>query len=106
MKKLYDGNVLLMTALVATLVGDVVVFAGSIGMAQTDGEIGDAISVDTVGVYEFTGANADVIAVGDAIYWDATAGEATTVSTANTLMGTAWSTKPATTDGVVEVKIG
>ncbi len=110
MKK-FNGNVLLMTALVATAVGDVVVFGntgansgGSVGIAQTAGAIGEQISVDTVGVYEFDGANADAIAVGDVLYYDGT--YVTTTATDNTECGVAWSTKAGTTDGVVNVKIG
>lgn len=104
--KLYDGFVLKMVALIATAVGDVVVFAESVGVAQTTGEVGELISVEVVGVYEFAGANADVIAVGDVLYWDNKNKEVTTVSAGMTRMGTAWSTKPATTDGMVEVRIG
>lgn len=109
MKK-FNGEVLLMTALVATAVGDVVVFGGtgaglgSVGIAQVAGEVGDEISVDTVGVYEFDGLNADAIAVGDKLYFDGN--YATTTATGNTYIGESWSVKAGTTDGVVNVKIG
>ncbi len=106
MNKLYDGFVLIMVALVTTLVRDVVVFSDSIGIAQTVGEVGENISVDTVGVYDFPAANADVIAVGDVLYWDNTNKEVTTVSTSNTRAGVSWGTKAAATDGNVGVKIG
>jgi len=106
MVKIYDGNVKLMVALVVTAVRDVVVFAGSIGIAQTAGAIGDEISVDVVGVYEFPVLNADAVAEGDLLYWDAGASIATVVSTANTLIGTAWGTKAGATDGDVGIKIG
>ena len=104
MAKLYDGNVLIMVALADQVVGDVVEFGESVGIVQTEGLTGASISVDTVGVYEFDGANADAIAVGDVLYFDGT--YVTTTSTDNTLCGVAWSTKAGTTDGVVEVKIG
>ena len=104
MKKLYDGFVLLMVALVNTDVRDVVVFENSIGVAQTAGAIGETISVDTVGVYEFTGATADEFAVGDAVYWDGN--EMTITATDNTLAGVCWSTKAGAVEGTVEVKIG
>jgi len=108
MKKLYDGFVLIMVALVATAVRDVVVFADSIGIAQTAGEIGEKISVDTVGVYEFPAANADEIKVGDVVYWDAGNSVVTTDSNsgANVRAGVSWGTKAASTDGNVGVKIG
>lgn len=104
MNKLFDGFVLIMVALVTTAVRDVVIFENTIGIAQTAGAIGENISVDTVGVYEFDGANADVIAVGDVLYWDGT--YMTTTATDNDLAGIAWSPKAGTTDGVVAVKIG
>ena len=108
MKKLYDGFVLIMVALVATAVRDVVVFEDSVGIAQTAGEAGENISVDTVGVYEFPAATADVIAVGDVLYWDATAGVVTIDSAtgANVKAGISWGTKAASTAGLVGVKIG
>jgi len=108
MNKLYDGFVLIMVALVTTVVRDVVIFADSIGIAQTAGAIGDDISVDTVGVYEFTGANTPAIVVGDILYWDASESEVTTDddSGTNIRAGIAWSAKAGTTDGDVAVKIG
>ena len=104
MMKKFDGNVLLMTALVTTAVGDFVVFAGGVGVAQTAGAIGEQTSVDTVGVYEFPIADATDIAVGDAIYYDGT--DATIVDT-DTPCGVSWSAK-STGDGqvIVLVKIG
>ena len=65
MKKLFDGFVLIMVALVTTAIRDVVVFENGIGIAQIAGAIGDKISVDTVGVYEFTGTTADTIAAAE-----------------------------------------
>jgi len=106
MKKVFDGFVLIMIALVATAVGNTVVFSNSIGIAQTAGAIGDKISVDTVGVYEFTATTADTIAVGDVVYWDNANKEITTVSTSMTLAGTAWSDKAGAVAGTVYVKIG
>lgn len=106
MRKIFDGFVLIMVALVATKVGDAVVFENSVGIAQTAGAIGEEISVDTVGVYEFPATTADTIAVGDTVYWDATNKKITTVSTSMTLAGTSWSAKAGSTAGNVYVKIG
>ena len=105
MKKLYDGFVLIMIALVTTGVRDVVEFENSIGIAQVAGAIGDEISVDTVGVYEFDGKDSEAFAVGDVVYWDDANSEITLVSTAMTLAGVCWSVKTAIA-GKVEVKIG
>ncbi len=108
MRKLFTGYVLIMEALVATVVGDVVVFKESVGIAQTAGDKGDDISVDTVGVYEFAAENADAINVGDILYWKAADKEVTTDSDSgnNIKVGTSWGTKAANTDGNVGVKIG
>lgn len=111
MKKLYDGFVLIMVALVTTAVRDVVIFGGvgatgngSVGIAQTAGAVGENISVDTVGVYEFPAKTADTFAVGAVVYYDGS--EITTTATANTRAGIAWSAKASAVEGTVEVKIG
>jgi len=108
MKKLYDGFVLIMVALVTTAVRDVVVFEDSIGIAQTAGAVGENISVDTVGVYEFPVAIGDAVAVGDVLYWDAANGVVTVDSAtgANVRAGVSWGTKAASVVGSVGVKIG
>jgi len=106
MKKVYDGFVLMMVAIVATAVRDVVVFENSIGIALTAGGIGDDISVDTVGVYEGTATTADTFAVGDVVYWDNTNKEFTTTASSNTLAGVCWSAKAGSVAGTVQVKIG
>lgn len=108
MKKLYDGFVLIMVALVATAVRDVVVFEDSVGIAQTAGGVGESISVDTVGVYEFPAAIADVIEVGEVLYWDAANGVVTidSASGANGKAGVSWGVKAASVAGNVGVKIG
>jgi len=106
MKKVYDGFVLIMVALVAVAVGDVVVFADSIGIAQTSGEVGEKISVDTVGVYNIPVKTDDAVAVGDVLYWDNTNKYLTVTATDNTKAGTAWSTKEASVAGSVDIKIG
>ena len=106
MDKIFNGFVLTMIALVTTLVRDVVVFENSVGIAQVGGAIGEEISVDTVGVYEFPVTNADVVAVGTIMYWDVSEDEATIVSTDNTLIGESWGVKAGATDGLVGIKIG
>ena len=106
MFKLFDGLVLTMVALVTTAVRDVVVFADSVGIAQVSGEIGDDISVEVVGVYEFPVTTADVVAVGTPMYWDESESEATIVSTDNTPIGKSWGVKAGAVDGLVPIKIG
>ena len=106
MNKIFDGKVLLMVALVVTAVRDVVVFAGSVGIAQVAGAVGDEISVDTVGVYEFPVKTADTVVVGAKMYWDNANGYATTTATSNTLIGASWGTKTGAVAGSVGIKIG
>jgi len=107
MRKLYDGNVLTMTATAIAVTGDVIEFENNVGVVITAGVIGDTISVDTVGVYEFDATDADSFDVGTVCYWDSATKKATTVSTDNALLGTAWSVKAGgSADDVVEVKIG
>lgn len=108
MRKVFDGFVLIMVALVATAVGDIVVFGDSVGVALTEGAIGENISVDTVGVYELPVADADAVAVGDVLYYDETNKVFTTDSNsgANVRGGIAWSTKAGGVAGSVDIKIG
>ena len=108
MRKLFDGFVLIMIALVTTVTGQVVVFEGSIGIAQTSGKVGENISVDTTGVFAFPSVDAEVIVVGDVLYWDATAGKVTLDSDtgANIRAGVSWTAKGAGVVAIAEVKIG
>jgi len=108
MFKKFDGFVLVMTALVATVVRDVVVFTGSVGIAQTAGEIGDDISVEVVGVYEFPSVDAEEVAVGTSMYWDIADGVASVDadSGTNILIGTSWTAKASAEVASVNIKIG
>lgn len=114
MRKVYDGFVLIMVALVDTLVGSVVEFENSIGIAQTSGLAGEKFSVDTVGVYELPSADADVIEVGNVLYYDSTNGVVTVetdtvgdgTGTLYTKAGISWSAKAGGAVSTVDVKIG
>lgn len=106
MKKLFDGCILMMAALGVTAVRDVVVFEGSVGIAQTAGKVGETISVDTVGVFDFPVADADAVAVGDMLYWDETNSVATSDDVGNTPIGVSWGTKAGAVAGSVGIKIG
>lgn len=86
-------------------VGDVIPLSGMIGVAVTSGLTGEVIAVKIVGVWQITAATADVIAVGDVLYFDATNRVVTTVATSNTLAGKAISAKAGTTAGTVYIKI-
>jgi predicted RecA/RadA family phage recombinase len=70
--------------------GDVVVAGSRVGVALTDIASGASGSAQTTGVFSVPKASADDIAQGVEVYWDATAGDATLTSSANTLMGYAF----------------
>ena len=107
-RKVYEGNVLVMTCLVDTLVRDVVVFDTNVGIAQVAGLTGEDISVEVTGVYEFTGVDAEAVAVGTPMYWDAVDGTATIDADGGTniLIGASWTAKGAGIVALVNVKIG
>ena len=65
-----------------TLVSGNYVTVGQIGgVAQTDAASGEPVSLATMGVYDITKVSAQAWAVGDAIYWDEGAANATNVDT-------------------------
>ena len=84
--------------------GDPVVLSESVVIAETDIPAGGKGVLALCGVYEFPSA-AEAIAVGDAVYWDATAGNITKTSTSNKKAGMAVSAQTAAA-GKVLVKIG
>lgn len=66
------------------------VLVGSIfGVASFAAGVGEEVEISTVGVYELPKLSAQAWTVGQRVYWDAAAGECTTVDTGNTLIGVA-----------------
>ena len=104
--EIQDGDSINYVAAGAIAIGDVVVFEASIGIANDDAVLGDTISVSLTKAWEMTAATADVIVVGNILYWDAGNSVLTTVSTANTLAGRAISAKEAAVAGTVVVRLG
>ena len=88
-KYLQPGNVFDHVAAAPIASGDVVVFPDMIGVALTDIATGEEGSVGVSGVFEINTLSTDVVAQGAQLYWDATPGELTLVSTANTPAGKA-----------------
>ena len=84
--------------------GDPVALAESIAIAETDIPAGAKGVLALCGVYEFASA-AVAIAVGDTVYWDATAGNISKTNTGNKKAGMAVSAQTAAA-GKVLVKIG
>ena len=83
--------------------GTVVVKSDLVGvtMAKIPANTLGALSIR--GVWQVAKA-ADTVAVGDSLYWDGGAGNATTTSTANTYMGKA-AAAAASSDSVVKVAL-
>lgn len=69
------------------LSGGVFISGLLVGIAQATAAVGIAVAVKTTGVFELPKVSAQAWSIGQAIYWDSTGGNATTVSSANTLMG-------------------
>lgn len=101
-----EGDVIDYTCPGAIDVGDVVPLGtGMIGIAKTSGLVGEVIALDIERVFEINATTADVIAVGDVVYFDATNRVITTTATSNARAGRAVSAKAAATAGTVFVKI-
>lgn len=69
--------------------GTVVVQNGLLGVTLADIAANVKGALRIRGVFDFAKASADVVAVGDLVYWDDTANNLTTTSTSNTLIGPA-----------------
>lgn len=69
-----DGRVLDVTLTTAVKSGDLVVEGKLVGVAVTDGAIGDVVATHVEGVFELPKLAAAAFAVGDTVNWD-TAGK-------------------------------
>ncbi len=67
--------------------GGVVIIGSLKGIAGSTAAVGVDVAVKTTGVFELPKASAQAWTIGAPVYWDATAGNATTTSTSNTLLG-------------------
>jgi len=101
-----DGDVIDYTLTGAVDVGDVVPLGtGMIGIALNSGLTGEVIGLAIEEVYEINATTADVIAIGDVVYFNATTRAITITATSNTRAGRAISAKAAAAAGTVFVKI-
>lgn len=71
------GDSITVTAAAAASSGDGVLVGSLFGIASGDAGIGDNLVLTTRGVFDMPKPSTDVLAVGDPVYWDDTAGLAT-----------------------------
>jgi predicted RecA/RadA family phage recombinase len=84
---------------------EVIPLVTRIGIAGENIAVDATGSAETEGVYELPAVNNAAFAVGDQLYWDATAGKLTKTSEGNTAAG--WCTEVKAEAGTVaRVKIG
>ena len=99
------GDVIDYTAAADIAYCDVVPLVTRVGVATEDIASGATGGVAVTGVFEAAAVTGTVFAVGDALYWDATAKKLTKTATDNTPAG--WATEPKISSGTVaRVKIG
>lgn len=101
-----EGNVIAVPATLPIKSGDGVMTGALFGVAAHDAESGELVSIATSGVFWLPKTAAQAWNIGQAIYWDAANGEATTDSTtggetptAHTLIGHA--TEPAANPSIM-----
>ena len=100
-----EGCALNITVSGAPVVSGQVVQVGDIvGIATTDGAIGDLVAISTDGVYRLKKKTTDVIAQGVTVYWDNTAKEVTVTASTNKIAGKAW-TAQANGDTTVDIRL-
>ncbi|MCE6967623.1 DUF2190 family protein [Cereibacter sphaeroides] len=83
------GNTITLTAPYAVASGDGMLVGSIFGVAAGTAAIGESVEAALVGVYELKKLGSQAWAVGDRIYWDNAARQATKVTTSNTLIGVA-----------------
>lgn len=83
------GNTITLTAPYDVASGDGLLVGAIFGVATGAAVNGDPIEAALVGVFDLTKVGSQAWAVGDKIYWDDTAKQATKTVTSNTLIGVA-----------------
>lgn len=100
------GDTLTVPAPTGGVISGGVVIIGSLkGVAGSTAAAGVSVAVKTTGVFELPKVSAQAWTVGAPIYWDATAGNATTTSTDNTAIGFA-TEAAANPSAVGRVRVG
>ena len=83
------GKTITLTAPYAVAAGDGLLVGAIFGAATAAAGNGEAVEAVLVGVFDLKKTASQAWAVGDKIYWDNTAKEATKTLTGNTLIGVA-----------------
>ena len=91
------GDTLTIPAPAAVLSGGVVIAGEIKGIAAGHAASGAPVDVQTSGVFDLPKVAANTFALGAAVYWDATAGLATTTASGNTKLGVAVEAAAAST---------
>ena len=81
------GEAITVPAPAAVKSGDLVIVGSLFGVAETDADSGADVALNTSGVFTLGKVSAQAWTVGARIYWDGTAGNATTTASGNTLIG-------------------
>jgi predicted RecA/RadA family phage recombinase len=83
------GRAITVTAAAAATSGAVVAVGSIIGVAANTAAIGDALDIETEGVWELPKVAANTFTVGAPAYWAAGTGLVTSTATDNTKLGVA-----------------
>lgn len=103
--KIQKGEVVDYTAGDTVSVGEVISLTDRVGVACDNAEAGDVISLELSGVFEIGATEADAIAFGDLLYFDADTRLVTTDDTKGVKAGIAITPKAKDVAGSVYVKI-
>ena len=83
------GNTITLTAPYAVASGDGLLVGSIFGIAAGSAASGEPVEAALTGVYDLKKVASQAWSVGDKVYWDNTAKEATKTTTSNTLIGVA-----------------
>ncbi len=83
------GSTIALAAPYAVASGDGLLVGAIFGVAAGAAANGDSVEAALVGVYDLKKVASQAWSVGDKVYWDNTAREATKTTTSNTLIGVA-----------------
>mgnify|MGYP006290968275 CR=1 FL=1 len=84
-----SGHIVTLPAPYAVNSGDGVLVGSIFGISAITAAAGDSIETGITGIYDIKKTSSQAWSIGDKIYWDNTAREATKTATNNTLIGTA-----------------